>query len=379
MTLDTCKTCVLDSTSTHFKLSEDGECNYCKAFRIRAQNSIWRPLELRTRLFEAKVKEIKSDGENKKYDCIIGLSGGVDSTYIAYLVQKHNLRALAVHFDNGWNSELAVKNIENIISKTKFDLYTYVVNWEEFKDLQRAYLKAGVVDIEVLSDHMIVASLYKLANKHNVKYIIGGTNTATEGIMPHDWVYNKSDLTNILDIHSKFGLKKLKTYPKNGFYQRLYYKEIKSIEFVELLDLVDYNKSEVKTFIGDYFDWKDYGGKHYESIWTKFYQGYILPKKFNIDKRKAHLSNLILTGEIKKEEALEELKKSPIPIVEEKELIEYVCRKLDLSIDEFNRVISEKPVSHTYYKTEYDVKFYRWFLKVVNFFLWRVSKKLIKV
>lgn len=379
MSILSCKTCVLDSTSSHFRLTEDGECNYCKAFRIKAENSIWRPLELRTSLFDEKIEKIKKEGENRKYDCIIGLSGGVDSTYIAYLVKKHNLRALAVHFDNGWNSELAVKNIENIISKTKFDLYTYVVNWEEFKDLQRAYLKAGVIDIEVLSDHMIVASLYKLANKYNVKYIVGGTNTATEGIMPHDWIYNKSDLTNILDIHSKFGQIKLKTYPKNGFYQRLYYKEIKAIEFVELLDLIDYNKSQVKSFISEYFEWKDYGGKHYESIWTKFYQGYILPKKFNVDKRKAHLSNLILTGEIKRQEAVMELVKSPIPVDEEKELIEYVCRKLDLSIEEFNDIISKKPVSHTFYKTENDIKIYKWLLKVINFFLWRITRKLIKV
>lgn len=379
MSTTACKTCVLDNTSTHFKLSDDGECNYCKAFRVRATNSIWRPLELRTDLFNEKIAEIKSNGKNKKYDCIIGLSGGVDSTYIAYLVKKFGLRVLAVHFDNGWNSELAVKNIENIITKTGFDLYTYVVNWEEFKDLQNAYLKAGVIDIEVLSDHMIVASLYKLANKHNVKYIIGGTNTATEGIMPHDWVYNKSDLTNILDIHSKFGKHKLKTYPKNGFYQRLYYREYKGIEFVELLDLIDYNKKEVKEFIKNYFEWKDYGGKHYESTWTKFYQGYILPKKFNIDKRKTHLSNLILTGEITKNEALNELNNPSIPFDEEKELIEYVCRKLNLSIDEFNKIITEKPVPHTFYKTEKDVLFYKLFLKVVNFILWRVKRKLINI
>lgn len=373
-----CSFCVMDtSTTTLTGFDDNGVCNICRNFDTLANATIRRPLGIREKELEEKIRKIKSEGKNKPYDCIIGLSGGVDSTYVAYLVHKYGLRALAVHFDNGWNSELAVHNIETIIRKTGFDLYTYVANWEEFKDLQRAYLKASVIDIEVLSDHMIVASLYKLAAKYNVKNIISGTNIATEAILPQDWVYNKRDLNNILNIHRKFGSRALKTYPKIGFLQRLFYTEFKKINFVEVLDLVDYDKTKVKQFIIDYFGWRDYGGKHYESNWTKFYQGYILPIKFGVDKRKAHLSNLICMGEITREQAIEELKKPSIPLNELDELIQYVCTKLDFSRDEFDRLMKEKPVSHQFYGTEADSVFNRFLLKIVNFILWRTQKKLL--
>jgi N-acetyl sugar amidotransferase len=373
-----CIRCVMDtSTKTLTTFSEQGVCNICSSFDVLAQKTINRPLDTREKELEDKIKLIKAEGKGKKYDCIIGLSGGVDSTYVAYLVHNYGLRALAVHFDNGWNSELAVYNIESIIRKTGFDLYTYVVNWEEFKDLQRAYLKASVIDIEALSDHMIVASLYKLAAKYQVKNIISGTNIATEAILPTDWVYSKRDLDNIINIHNKFGSIPLKTYPKIGFIQRLYYTEYKKINFVEVLDLVDYNKHKVKDFIIDYFGWRDYGGKHYESIWTKFYQGYILPVKFGVDKRKAHLSNLICTKEITRENALSELSTPSIPSDEVDELIQYVCTKLDFSRSEFDAIMKEKPIPHQYYGAEKDSKVNRIILRIVNFILWRTQKRLL--
>lgn len=372
-----CTKCVMDTSSSIISFDKDGVCNFCKEYKELADITINRPASVKQEELQTLVSKIKEEGKGKPYDCIIGLSGGVDSSYVAYLVKELGLRPLAVHFDNGWNSELAVKNIENILNACGFDLQTYVANWDEFRDLQVAYLKASVIDIEVLSDHMIVATLYKLASKYKVDYIIGGTNVSTEAILPSDWVYRKTDLVNLLNIHKKFGKVPLKKYPKIGFFQRMYYNEFKNIRFVEILNLVPYNKHDAKKLIIDKFGWRDYGGKHYESNWTKFYQGYILPKKFGVDKRKAHLATLINSGQLTREEALAELAKPSLPPDEEKQLVEYVCVKLGLSLEEFNRIMSEKPIPHQFYGTEKTDKKIKLALRVINFFLWRIKKRLI--
>ncbi len=247
-----------------------------------------------------------------------------------------DLRPLAVHLDNGWNSELAVKNIENIISKLGIDLYTLVVNWQEFKDIQLSYLKASVVDIEVVSDHAIFATMYKLAKEKNIGYIISGQNIVTEHIMPSSWLYKKMDFVNLKDIHSKFGTVKLKTYPTFDFKKYVYYSSVLQLLPFYILDYVDYNKKAVKEFISKELNWRDYGGKHYESIFTKFYQAYILPEKFKIDKRKAHLSTLICSGQMSRQEAIHELEK---PIYDPEELKadkEYVLKKFGLTEAEFD-------------------------------------------
>lgn len=292
------------------------------------------------------VNTIKDVGKKKEYDCIVGLSGGVDSTYVALLAKQQGLRPLAVHFDNGWNSEIAIKNIESIVAKLGFDLYTYVINWEEFRDLQISYLKASVVDIEAITDHAIFATLYRIAGQKDIKYILSGANVQTENTLPKSWIHSKSDHVNIKSIHKAYGKVKLKTFPFMDAKVKRYYQQVKGITSVSLLNYVSYNKQSVKNIIQNELCWRDYGGKHYESIWTRFYQGYILPEKFNIDKRKAHLSDLIFSQQITKEQALEELAK-PLYDAEQFNMdYEFVLKKLSLSKADFEQIMRTPPRSH---------------------------------
>lgn len=351
-----CAITVMDNIADpDIKFDENGISNYYHEYKTVEKNGVFTGKEGEKKLNEF-VNRIKENGKNKPYDCLIGLSGGVDSTYVAWLVKKHGLRPLAVHLDNGWNSELAVKNIENIISKLEIDLYTLVINWEEFRDIQLAYLRASVVDIEVVSDHAIFATMYKLAKEKKIAYIISGTNIVTEHIMPPSWLYKKMDFANLKDIHDKFGKIKLKTYPVFDFKKYVYYSSILKLSPVSILNYVPYNKKEIKQLITKELEWRDYGGKHYESIFTKFYQAYILPEKFKIDKRKAHLSTLICSGQMLKEEAIEELKQ---PLYDPGELAqdkEYVLKKLGLSMEEFDRIMMMVPRKHEEFKSDTRLK-----------------------
>jgi N-acetyl sugar amidotransferase len=348
-----CRKCVYDLTAGDITFDSEGICNYCRRYEKLAAKYINIPSEKKKKELDLIVSKIKRLGRNKKYDCILGLSGGVDSSYLAYLSKQLGLRPLVVHFDNGWNSELAVKNIENIVTKLNYDLETYVFNWEEFKDLQRAYFKAGVVDIEVPTDYLIFAVLNKLAAKKGIKYILSGYNYATEFGMPKGWnLANKFDHKNLEDIHQRFGKVKLKDFPKFGRSQIFYYEKIMGIETAPLLNYVEYIKKDVKAFISTELDWKDYGGKHYESIFTRFYQGYVLPKKFNIDKRKAHWSALICSGQATREEALADLQHEPYPAEMQKQDLEYVAKKLGFTEKEFQEILHAKPVPHEHYAME---------------------------
>jgi N-acetyl sugar amidotransferase len=332
-----------------------GVCNYYYDYLEAEKKNVFTG-ESGERKLNDLVKKIKEDGKGKDYDCLIGLSGGVDSTYVAWLAKQHGLRPLAVHLDNGWDSELAVKNVENIITKCGFDLFSLVIDWEEFKDVQLAYLYASVVDIEVVSDHAIFASMYKLAKEHKTGYILSGTNIVTEFIMPPSWLYDKMDFTNLKDIHSRYGKRKLKTYPTFDFKKYLYYSAILKLNPVSILNYVPYIKKEVKETIKKDLDWRDYGGKHYESQFTKFYQAYILPEKFHIDKRKAHLSTLICSGQITKDEAIEELRK---PLYEPAQLEadkEYVLKKFGLSAEEFDKIMHLPVQKHGVFKSDRKMK-----------------------
>jgi N-acetyl sugar amidotransferase len=340
----------MDTTDVNIAFDENGVSNHYHEYQRAATNNLLDE-PLRTERLKQIVSEIKENGKGKKYDCLIGLSGGVDSTYVAYLVKECGLRPLAVHFDNGWNSELAVHNVNSIIETLGFDLHTIVVNWEEFRDLQLSYLKASVIDIEVVSDHAIQATMFKLAAKFNINYIISGTNIVTEYILPSAWIYPKLDYTNLSSIHKKFGSIKLKTYPKVTFKKYIKYTGFKKLIPISILDFVDYNKEEAIATITKELDWRDYGGKHCESLWTKFYQNYILPEKFGVDKRKAHLSTLICSGQITREEALKELEK---PIYDSAQLEDdktYVLKKLGLSNEEFMKILETKPIPHEFYGT----------------------------
>ena len=303
-------------------------------------------------LLEESLRKIKESGKGKTYDCILGLSGGVDSSYMAYLAKKWSLRPLVVHFDNGWDDELAVGNIETIVKKLGFPLHTFVMNWPEFRDLQRAYFKASVLDLDVPADHMIFGALYKIAVEHGIQYVLSGNNFATEWLLPPAWYYSKFDLVNLKGIHRAFGEIPMKHLPKLGVWQRLYYQRVKAIRELKILELVPYKKMEAKRFLIDEFGWRDYGGKHYESVFTRFYQGYILPTKYGIDKRKAHLSNLICNGEITRAQALEELSKPTDDLGRQKADKRYVAKKLGWSEAEFEDILALPPRPHEEFGTD---------------------------
>lgn len=334
----------------HF--DEKGICKYFYEYQKAYAESVYIGEEAALKL-AAIVEQIGESGKNNSYDCIMGLSGGVDSTYIALQAKKLGLRPLAVHFDNGWNSELAVMNIQNIVQKLDIDLFTFVINWNEFKDLQLSYLKASVVDIEAITDHAIFATLYRLAGEKNIKYILSGTNVQTENTLPKSWIFSKNDHINIKAIHKQFGSVPLKTFPFMDAKVKRYYMEMKGVTSISLLHYFDYNKKAVKELITKELGWRDYGGKHYESVWTRFYQGYILPTKFKIDKRKAHLSDLIFGGQITKEEAMEALKQPIYDAAQLKQDYDFVLKKLDLSASAFEALMQLPQRSH--YEFDYEM------------------------
>ncbi len=347
-----CKKCVLNTNDAlDITFDENGICNYCHSYDLAVKKL--GSYETRKKWLSDKVAEMKYQNKIKTYDCILGVSGGVDSTYLAYWCKQNNLRPLIVHFDNGWNSELAVKNIENICSILGFQLHTYVINWEEFKELQLAYLKAGVIDIEVLTDHAIYTTLVKISKKYNIKYILSGYNLATEAIMPKGWVYDKLDWENIKDIYKKHGSNtSIRTFPHISFWEKLYNYWFLKIEIVQVLNYINYIKTDAKELITKELNWNDYSGKHYESIFTKFYQSYILPVKFGVDKRKAHFSTLICSGQMTKEEALKNLSLPLYDTKTIKEEKEYVLKKLGMNEKYFDELMTLKPKDHSEFKTE---------------------------
>ena len=346
-----CTKCVMDTTDSEIIFDEDGVCNHCHQYEEGKSKFIIAP-EFREEEQNKLIKLLKQNGKNKQYDCIVGISGGVDSSYVAYLAKQWGLKALLVHLDNGWDSELAVKNIENIVKYTGFDLYTHVMNWEEFKDLQRSFFKADVIDLELLSDHAIFATVYKLARKYSVKYLLSGENFITEAIMAPKWNHRKSDLVNIKSVHKKYGTVKLKTFPTMSTWKKIFYQFGGLAQSFPVLKYVEYNKDKVINLLEKEFEWQYYGGKHYESLFTRFYQGYILPKKFGIDKRRAHLATLINSEQISRSDAIEELQREAYPIELQKEDFELVCKKLNFTKDELDKYINRAPKSHYDYDTD---------------------------
>ncbi len=360
MNYQICKRCVMDTTATEIKFDDAGICNFCTECEVFLNKTIFRPLFDRKKDLEFEIQQIKNLGKNDKYDCLIGLSGGVDSSYICFWAKQNNLRPLIVHFDNGWNSELAIKNIENIITKTGFDLYTYVINWETFKDLQLSYIKASVIDIEAITDQLIFASIYKIAKKFKIKTIVDGVNNSSESILPSSWIQaDKLDYVNLRNIHRKFGKVAIDKFPKLDLIQQFIYSKLYRFNRIQPLNLLDYNKSEAKALLIKEFDWKDYGGKHYESVFTRFYQGYILNRKFNVDKRKAHLSSLIISKQLTREQALTELQKPAYNSDQMQQDYNFVIKKFGLTRDEFESYMNQQPVPHAFYGTQWDKSEFR--------------------
>lgn len=337
-----CQRCVMDTSDPEITFDEQGFCNHCNEFLNNTSKRTYRGEESQKEL-ESIVAQIKKRGKNKKYDCVLGISGGIDSCYAAYILKNLGIRVLAVHMDNGWNSEIAVKNIKYVISKLGIDYESYVLDWEEFKDLQLSFLKASVPEMETPTDIAIPAALHRVAARYGIKTIISGGNFATEGILPRIWHYNAKDLKYLKAIHKKFGHRRLRKFPTFGFINEMYYKLIKGIKIIYLLNYVPYSKKEAVAILEQELNWKYYGGKHYESKYTGFVQSYILPEKFNIDYRKATFSTQICAGELSREQAIEELKTLPYQtdsVLREKE---YICKKLGISQEVFEAILSENP------------------------------------
>ena len=347
-----CNRCIMDSINDpDILINDHGVCNHCTTFDFefnKLPKGINREKEL-----ESIITKIKLKGIGRKYDCLLGVSGGVDSSYLAYLCSIYGLRPLIIHFDNGWNSELSVLNIQNLLDKLGFDFETLVINWDEFKNLQLSYFKAGVVDLEFPTDHAILASMFKIAKKHKIKFILSGHNVVTEGTyLPKSWVHSKLDYLNLKDIHKQYGSIKLKTYPYLSFIKRLYNFYNSKFEYIQLLNLVDYNKFEVKKKLVSELSWKDYGGKHFESIFTRFYQGYILPNKFNIDKRVFHYSCLVQSEQITREQAIKLLQEPIYDINLLESDKKYVLKKLNFNEATFEDYMRAPIRKHNEFKSE---------------------------
>ena len=350
-----CTNCIMDTTDPEIYFDENGVCNHCLKFENQLKKN-WFPNEEGKKKLDAIINQIKIDGKNKKYDCVIGLSGGVDSSYLAYVLRKlyPELRILAVHIDGGWNSELAVHNIENIVKILGIDLYTGVVPWEEMQDLQLAFFKSQLANQDVPQDHAFFATLYHVANKNSIKYFLSGGNLATESILPSSWGYNAMDATQLKAVHKKFGKKKLKKYEIVSFFKRkIYYPYFKKFRIIRPLDFLSYIKDEAKETIKKELNWRDYGGKHHESKFTKFFQAHWLPTKFGFDKRKAHLSSLIVSGQMTRDEALKELEKPLYDETELKEDKEFISKKLGISLEEFETIMQQSNKTFLDYPSDY--------------------------
>lgn len=342
-----CTRCVMDTSDPWITFNADGLCNHCQAYD--AYMSRAGTPEDRQRKLEKLVDDLKARGRGKDYDCIMGLSGGVDSSYLAWFaVKKLGLRPLVVHVDAGWNSELAVNNIQNIVQRLNLDMHTLVIDWPEIRDLQRAFFLSGIANLDVPQDHAFIASLYSEARKYGIKDILSGGNMQTESILPNAWGYDASDAVSIKAIHRKFGTVKLRKYPLMSPWQRyVYYPFIVGLKKHNPLNFIDYNKDEAKALLMSELGWRDYGGKHYESVFTKFFQAHYLPTKFGYDKRLAHYASLVVSGQMTWEQAQGEMQK---PLYDLKELEEdkaFWIKKIGVSEAEYDKVMGEKPSFYT--------------------------------
>lgn len=341
-----CTRCVSDTSMGDIVFDSEGVCNFCKLHnRFEETHPLGEEGEIR---LEKIINIIKRSGKNNKYDCVVGVSGGRDSMYTLLTAVKLGLRPLAVHFDGGWNSEVAVENIKNGCEILNVDLRTIVADWEEFKDLQKAFFKASVSDADAPQDYAIYSTLFHVANEEGIKFTLNGHSFRTEGSVPKSWTY--MDGKYLRSVQKKYGLLKSKSFPIMTLSQFMYYIFIKRIKDIRLLEFVHYVKKEVDPILKKELNWKDYGGHHHESYFTHFFQSYYLPVKFNIDKRKVELSAMVRSGHITREEALLELTHE-YPYQEE--LVTYAINKLEFPRDEFKQIMNDEIRTYHDFKTYY--------------------------
>jgi N-acetyl sugar amidotransferase len=337
----------MDTTAGDIVFDADGVCNYCKKHEERVALAPFSKPGVEQKLGQV-VSRVRA-GSTGEYDSIVGLSGGVDSSYVAYRAVKLGLKPLAVHFDNGWNSELAVKNIEQLVTRLGLDLHTFVIDWEEFRDIQRSFFKAHVIDIEMVTDHAIFAAMFQIARQNSIRYILSGTNAATESIMPPGWTHFKFDLRNLKAIHRRHGTRPIRRFPTLGAFGMGWSHYVRGVQSVSLLNYMNYRKDEAIETLTRELNWQYYGGKHYESTFTKFYQAHILPVKFGADKRITHLSDLIMNGELTRAQALEQLHQPLYDAAALERDRDYVCKKLGFTLAQFEEYMKAPPVSHYAY------------------------------
>lgn len=346
-----CTNCVMDITDPQIKFDDSGKCDFCDNY----YNSIlpsWKKSMDGGKELESLVKEIKQAGKGKKYDCIVGLSGGVDSCYMTYVLkEKLGLRPLLISVDTGWNLNVANDNVDRIVKTLNLDLHKVVVDWNEMKDLQVAFFKSQVPYQDLPQDHAIFATIYNYAAENGIKYVLTGGNYSTECVQPpFEWVY-MNDIKLIRDINKRFGKRPLKDFPLCGMFKyRLFYRYIKGMKFIRPLNMLPYEKDKALAELEEKFGWEKYANKHYENIFTRFYEGYWLPKKFGYDKRKAYLSSLILTEQMSRQDALDTLKQEPYDESEALKDLDYIANKLDMTREEFVNLMNGENKTYRDYK-----------------------------
>lgn len=357
MTYQICTNCVMDATDSKIIFDEKGVCDHCNSYYSDILPR-WHTDERGEKELQKYIDLIKKEGEGKDFDCLMGMSGGIDSSYLLYVMkEKFGLRPLVFHVDAGWNSQIASNNIERLVDGLGLDLYTEVINWEEMKELQLAFFKSGVPHIDVPQDHAFFATMYKFASKHKIKYILTGGNYSTECVRnPLEWMYYQSDSIQLRDIFKKHGRGKLKDYPvTNILWHKIYLPYFKGIKLIRPLDFVPYNKDEAMQLLVDKFGYQKYPQKHFESRFTRFYEAYWLPKKFGYDTRKVQYSSLILTGQMTREEALKNLERpayDPETIATD---FEYIATKLGISVEELQSYMDAPNKTYKDYKSQENV------------------------
>ncbi len=332
-----CSRCIMDTSDPDIEFDQNGQCNHCRQFRSPTDTP--QGVECGREQLEIIIEQVKVDGIGKTYDCVIGVSGGVDSTYVAYIVKKHGLRPLAVHLESRWDSDMALNNIQKAMRKLQIDLTTYPLDWEEFRDLHISLLKASVPEGDFPTDHAILPVLFAEAARVKTRYIIMGSNINTEGIMPKSWVYGHRDWKYLKSIQRQFGTVKLKSYPHLNYWNLVDYKLLRRQKVISILNCIPYSKKEAIQALETELDWEYYGSKHFESIYTRFFHGYILPRKFNIDFRRPYTAALICSREITREEGLAEMEKVVYPPEQVEADKKYILDSLALSETEFEQIM----------------------------------------
>jgi len=367
-----CIKSVMDTSDPEIWFDGEGVCNHWHEFQERLPKEIFTGEDGRRRALEL-AERIRRSGKGKAYDCVIGLSGGVDSSYVAWLVVKEmGLRPLAVHMDNGWNTELAVSNIEKIVKKLDIDLHTEVLDWEEFRELQKAFFLSSVGNVEMATDHAINATLFAMTRRFGIKHILSGSNLNTEGIVQHGgWAHDNKDWINLRDINRMHGTRTLVTYPRLTPAAFAWSILVRGVRYLPVLNYFDYDKQSAMELLTRELGWREYGRKHGESLFTRFFQEYYLPEKFGVDKRRSHFSSLICAGQMTRQAALAELKKPMFKSGEKEQLIEFACKKLEFTKMEWAKIMSTPPVAHTAFATSRVLSsrrhwLYRWGRKIAT-------------